>query len=219
MAKSSYPSQPSSREHSLRRMSHGSASDKPIRSQLVVTLALGLLLVAVPLYLLRRPDPTPAANEGARTTRALGFGGVVRDEVDGGVHPSDVLLGPLQRVRCGASATQTSGEGGLCDSLPLLEAALRQAIVSNVDCVARSGKEGSINYVLEADFTQNRLNVFAGKSGQWRGARAKKAVSCVLRSLPPLGWTELAHQHQYYAIAMLASYPAAEVSDGLPTFD
>jgi hypothetical protein len=218
MAKSSYPSQPSSRRHSLRRMSHGSA-DKPIRSQLVVTLAVGLLLLAVPLYLLRRPDSTPDPRDVAQTTRALGFGGVIRDELDAGAHPSDVVLGPLQRVRCGASAAQTSGEGGLCDNLPLLEAALRQAIVGNVDCVARGGKEGSINYVLEADFTQNRLNVFAGKSGQWRGARARKAVSCVLRSLPPLGWTELPHQHQYYAIAMLATYPAAEVSEGLPTFD
>lgn len=220
MAKSSYPSPPSSRKRSLRRMSHGStSSDKPIRSQLVVSIALGVMLVAVPLYLLRRPSPSPNPSDLVRESRALGLGGVIRDELDAGANHSDVLLGPLQRVRCGASATQTSGEGGLCDSLPLLEAALRQAIVSNVDCVSRGAKEGSINYVLEADFTQNRLNVFAGKSGLWRGARARKAVSCVLRSLPPLGWTELPHQHQYYAIAMLATYPAIEVSDGLPRFD
>jgi len=199
-------------------MSHGSASsDKPIRSQVVVTIAVALVIVAVPLYLLRRPNPSPS--NITQETRSLGFGGVFRNDLDAGAEAGDVLLGTLQRVRCGASSTQTSGEGGLCDALPLLEAALRQAILSNVDCVARAGKEGSINYVLEADFTQNRLNVFAGKSGQWRGARTKKAISCVLRSLPPLAWTELAHQHQYYAIAILASYPAAEASDGLPTFD
>jgi hypothetical protein len=199
-------------------MSHGSAtSDRPIRSQVVVTAAVIVSLVAVPLYLLRRPNPS--TNDAAPEKTSLGFGGVIRNELDAGVYPSDVILGPLQRVRCGASASQTSGEGGLCDGLPLLENALRQAVLGNVDCVARAGKEGSINYVLEADFTQNRLNVFAGKSGQWRGGRAKKAISCVLRSLPPLAWTELAHQHQYYAIAILATYPAAEAADGLPSFD
>ena len=218
MAKSYLSSQSSSREPGLRRMTHGSASsDRPIRSQLVVTLAVGLLLVAVPLYLLRRPNPSP--REVAQETRALGFGGVVLGELDAGAGPSDVFLGPLQRVRCGVSATQTSGEGGLCDAMPLLEGALRQAILSNVDCVPRGNKEGSINFVLEADFTQSRLNVFAGKSGVWRGGRTRKAVSCVLRSLPPLGWTEVPHQHQYYAIAILATYPAIEVSDGLPSFD
>ncbi len=217
MARSSHPSQPSSQEHSIRRLSHGSAgSERPVRSQLVVAIAVAVVLVAVPLYLLRRPGPSSPELED---TRRLGFGGVIRASVDAGAGAGDVFLGPLQRVRCGASATQTSGEGGLCDGLPLLESALRQSILQNADCVSRGGKEGSINYVLEVDFTQSRLNMFAGKSGQWRGARARKAISCALRSLPPLPWTDIVHQHQYYAIAVLATYPAGEAADDLPTFD
>jgi hypothetical protein len=203
----------------VRRLGHASNAERPIRAQAVVAFALAVALVSVPLYLLRRPSPSalaPLADEGT-----TGFGGVVRTEIDAGAEATDVFLGPLQRVRCGPSPNQISGEGGLCDALPLLEAALRQGIQSNVDCAPRGGKEGSINYVLEVDFTQNRLNVFAGKSGSWRGARAKKAVTCVLRSLPPLPWTEIAHQHQYYAIAILATYPApaAQPADGLPTFE
>ena len=182
-----------------------------------MTVVALLVVVAVPLYLLRRP--ATGSFPAAADTASQPFGGVVRSEADAGVSTDDVLLGPLQRVRCGPSATQQTGEGGLCDALPLLEGALRQSIVSNVDCAPHGNKEGSINYVLEVDFSQNRLNVFAGKSGSWRGARVRRAVTCVQRSLPPLPWTEIAHQHQYYAIAILASYPADEAVEGLPTFD
>jgi hypothetical protein len=210
-------SPPSHREPSVRRLSAGTSGERPIRAPLVVGFALVLALVAVPLYLLRRPGGSalPTRTDSSRS----GFGGVIRAEPDAGAWASDVLLGPLQRVRCGASPNQTSGEGGLCDALPLLEGALRQSIQSNVDCAPRADKEGSINYVLEVDFSSNRLNVFAGQSGSWRGSRARKAVTCVLRSLPPLPWVDVAHQHQYYAIAILATYPAADSSDGLPSFD
>jgi hypothetical protein len=203
----------------VRRLGHASSGERPIRAQAVVAFALGVALVSVPLYLLRRPNPSTSPSLADAQT--AGFGGVILSEVDAGAEATDVLLGPLQRVRCGPSPSQISGEGGLCDALPLLEAALRQGIQSNVDCAPRTGKEGSINYVLEVDFKQSRLNVFAGKSGSWRGTRARRAVTCVLRSLPPLPWTQIAHQHQYYAIAILATYPAptAQPSDALPTFE
>jgi hypothetical protein len=203
----------------VRRLGHASSGERPIRAQAVVAFALGVALVSVPLYLLRRPSPSTSPSLADAQT--AGFGGVILSEVDAGAEATDVLLGPLQRVRCGPSPSQISGEGGLCDALPLLEAALRQGIQSNVDCAPRTGKEGSINYVLEVDFKQSRLNVFAGKSGSWRGTRARRAVTCVLRSLPPLPWTQIAHQHQYYAIAILATYPAptAQPSDALPTFE
>jgi hypothetical protein len=130
-----------------------------------------------------------------------------------------VVLGPIQRVRCGASANQTSGEGGLCEALPALEAAFRKSIQGNIECAPRTGKEGSINYVLEVDFSSNRLNVFPGKSGKWRGPRAQRAATCVLRSFPPVALADMMHQHQYYAIAILATYPAPDPLDVLPTFE
>jgi hypothetical protein len=203
----------------IRRLRAGAASERPIRSQPVLVFMLGLMVVAVPLYLLRRPQfhpVEPLAGAEART-----FGGVIRTEYDAGPSAPEVSLGPLQRVRCGASTTDTTSEGSLCDALPLLEAALRQGIAGSVDCAPRGGKGGSINYVLEVDFTSNRVNVFAGKSGKWRGARARKAVTCVLRSLPPLAWADIEHQHQYYAIAILASYPGLPEDDdeSMPVFE
>ena len=96
---------------------------------------------------------------------------------------------------------------------------LSRAILGSLDCAPRLGSEGSINYVLEVDFASRRLNVFAGKSGQWRGARVKKTIACVQRALPELDWAGLQHQHQYYAVAILATYPAPDTIREQPTFD
>ena len=215
MARSSHPSLSRPREPGGLRRVPG-ASDRPIRSQLVVAVLVGIVLVAVPLYLLRRPSPSVS---DASDTTARGFGGVLRTEVDAGTRAVEVALGSVQRVRCGISANQISNEGSLCDALPELEAALSRAIGTSVPCAPRAGEDGSINYVLEVDFGARRLNVFAGKSGQWRGPRVKKAVACVQRALPSLDWANVAHQHQYYAIAILATYPAPESVQRLPTFD
>src|SRR5688572_15846570 len=78
----------------------------------------------------------------------------------------------------------------------------------NRDCAPQTGKEGSINYVLEVDFRAERLNIFPGQSGKWHGPQARKATACMLRNLPNTPWAELSHQHDYYAIAILATYPA-----------
>ncbi len=220
MARSSHPSLPPASEHNLRPLNLGSGGggggERPLRAQLVIAAVLVMILVAVPLYLLRRPSGSPSTLADAGAAR---FGGVVRAQVDASTSVNQVLLGPIQRVKCGRSADQPSGEGGLCDALPTLEAAFRDSIRGSVDCAPRTGKEGNINYVLEVDFAQNRLNVFPGQSGNWRGPRARRAATCVLRSLPPVSWPELKHQHDYYAIAILATYPAPDPLDTLPTFE
>ena len=214
MARSSHPTLSRPRDPGLRRVPGG--SERPIRPQLVLGVLLGIVLVAVPLYLLRRPSPAVSETSAPPT---LGFGGVLRTEEDAGAPAAAVSLGPAQRVRCGVSANQISSEGSLCDALPELETALARAIVASVDCAPRAGEDGSINYVLEVDFSSHRLNVFAGKSGQWRGPRVRKAISCTQRALPGPDWANIAHQHQYYAIAILATYPVPETIHRLPTFE
>ncbi|HWO12867.1 MAG TPA: hypothetical protein VNN80_25385 [Polyangiaceae bacterium] len=214
MARSSPPSLSSEREPSPR---HGPGSgERPIRLQLVLAVLVAIVLIAVPLYLLRRPTPNESEPSD---TPARGFGGVIRTEVDAGAAVVEVTLGPLQRVRCGDSASQAGTEGVLCDAPAPLGGVLSRAILGSLDCAPRLGSEGSINYVLEVDFASRRLNVFAGKSGQWRGARVKKTVACVQRALPELDWAGLQHQHQYYAVAILATYPAPETIREQPTFD
>jgi hypothetical protein len=94
-----------------------------------------------------------------------------------------------------------------------------QGILGGVDCAPRTGKEGSINYVLEVDFESNRYTLFPGKSGKWRGPQARRATQCVLRAFPPVDLAGLSHQYAYYAIAIMAVYPAPDPFDVLPTFE
>jgi len=209
---------PPSTERNLRRLSRGAGgAERPLRAQVVLGSLLGLVLIAIPLYLLRRPSGAPGAS--FPDAGAYGFGGAFRDEADASGPVAQVLLGPIQRVKCGPSPTQISNEGELCDALPALEAALRQSILGAAECAPRTGKEGSINFVLEVDFEGSRYNLFPGKSGKWRGPQARRAIQCVLRGFAPIDLATVSHQFGYYAIAILAVYPAPDPFEILPTFD
>jgi hypothetical protein len=215
--RSSDPLPPSS-ERNLRRLSRSAGgAERPLRAQVVLGSMLGLILIAIPLYLLRRPSGTPGSS--LPDAGVFGFGGVFRDEADASSPVHQVLLGSIQRVKCGPSPAQISNEGELCDELPALEAALRQSILGAVECAPRTGKEGSINFVLEVDFESSRYNLFPGKSGKWRGPQARRAIQCVLRGFPPVDLSTVSHQFGYYAIAILAVYPPPDPFEILPTFD
>jgi hypothetical protein len=183
----------------------------------VIAAVLVLITVAVPLYLLRRPSGVSNLPADAGAAQ---LGIVVRAPVDASSEgASQVTLGPIQRVRCGAGRGESTFEGAQCDPLPVFEAALRESVKDTVSCAPRTGKEGSINFVLEIDFSANRLNVFPGQSGKWRGPQARRATLCALRSFPPISFSEITHAHDYYAIAVMATYPAPDPMETLPSFD
>ena len=48
----------------------------------------------------------------------MDFGGAFQNQPDASGPVAQVLLGPIQRVKCGASANQIAHEGELCDALP-----------------------------------------------------------------------------------------------------
>jgi hypothetical protein len=216
----SLPSLPPASERNLSRVGEGGGGERPLRAQLVIGGVIALILLAVPLYLLRRPAPvTPAAVDAAAVS-APGFGGVVHTEpADAGATRSDIELGPVQRVRCGSSPRTLTEEGSACDALPPLEKALRRAIERHRECAPRAGRGGSINYVLELDFDRRHLGMFAGKSGSWKGPQARTAAQCILRSLGPVQWEGVKHRYRYYAIALLATYEAPDPLEELPVFD
>jgi hypothetical protein len=216
MSQGSHPTLPRSNEPRSRRPG-SSGAERPLRAQLVIAAVLVLITVAVPLYLLRRPSGVSNLPADAG---AAHLGVVVRAPIDAATEgATQVRLGPIQRVRCGAARGEANFEGGQCDPLPVFEAALRESIRDTVSCAPRTGKEGSINFVLEVDFSVNRLNVFPGQSGKWRGPQARRATLCALRSFPPISWGELTHSHDYYAVAVLATYPPPDPLDSLPSFE
>ncbi|HMR04216.1 MAG TPA: hypothetical protein PKA88_00495 [Polyangiaceae bacterium] len=228
MAGSTRPSFPAPSEPSLRRLGvggGGGGGDRPLRAQLVVALMVIVVLLAVPLYLWRRPSGTE--NAPANSAGDASPDGVASGNLPPGVAPGDaaaederVKLAPAERVKCSAAANSKGQEGELCDRIEVLEAALAKAIRDNVDCAPRTGKQGNLNYVLSIDFNAKKVHVFPGKSGEWRGPQARKAAECVKRSLPAPEWDKLKHQYRYYLVAILATYPAPGSAPGsAPLFE
>jgi hypothetical protein len=216
-------------EPRLRRLGVGAStsSERPLRAQLVVAGVVCVILIAVPLYLLRRPSNAPATSPSGSASVGGPHLTPAPIAVDAGVVPPSkpterVRLAAPQRVKCGASATQARVEGGLCDSLPSIEQGLVTAIKASVDCAPKRKEEGTINYVVSVDFAQRRFHVFPGACGSWRGPQARRATDCANRAFPNPDWGAIAHQYRYYWVAVLATYPLAGsvvVPSGTPTFE
>ncbi len=209
------PSLPSMSEPSVRRLGigGGAGGDRPIRAQLVVALMAALVLIAVPLYLWRRPGAAPitapSASAGVPLSLPLPDAGAVPAAAasDAGAPTPRVVLARPQRVKCASSSAARGHEGKLCEALPIFDEALAKAIRENADCAPKTGKQGSLNYVLSVDFRLQKVRVYPGRSGEWRGPLAKRAAECVQRALPAPQWRSIRHQYGYYLIAILATYP------------
>lgn len=215
---SSKPSFPAPSEPNLRRLGvGGTTGDRPLKAQLIVLSVLGLLVIAIPFYLLRRPTTAgKGANTGEEMTKDPGL---IRSKMDAGKAQTEIEVGEIQRVRCSAAPNKQGNEGPLCDRLPRVEKALVDAIQRSGECAPRTGKSGTINFVLTIDFSSKRVNVFPGASGQWKGPQAKSAADCVEKSLPAIKWEDTDHRYRYYMIAVLATYPAPDPLSGFPEFE
>jgi hypothetical protein len=211
-----------------RRLGVGSSTgiERPLRAQLVVAGVAGVILMAVPLYLMRRPSGAPAASSEPAMVRSAPKPAAAPVPVDAGLPAPPaterVRLAAALRVKCGSSAVNSKLEGGMCDALPALEKALGAAIKATADCAPKQKEEGSINFVMSVDFTARKLHVFPGASGSWKGPLARKATDCVNRALPLPDWGAVPHQYRYYWIAIMATYPSPTslaVPPGTPTFE
>lgn len=218
-SRGSFPSVPG--EPRIRRLGIGSSGgpDRPLRAQVVVGLVCAAVLIAVPLYLMRKPSTTANASGGAASASAsagaLGVPPLPIPPTPAAAPAPRLTLGAPQKVRCGASAAAAPNEGSLCDSLGPFEEALRQAILTNEGCAPKSKLKGSINYVLTVDFALKKLHIFPGASGDWHGKQARRAASCVESALKAPDFN-LPHQHRFYAIAVLATYAGPPGSAPLP---
>jgi hypothetical protein len=175
-----------------------------------VALVALLVLIAVPLYLWRRPTGTENVATPSASSSAALLASVLAQQarLDAGAKDERVKLGAVQKVRCSASPAGKGEEGPLCDQLPFFEEALATAIRENVACAPKVNSAGTINYVLKIDFSKKSIGVFPGASGTWKGPQAKKAAKCVKRSLPAVEWGAIQHRYRFYMIAIMASYPA-----------
>jgi hypothetical protein len=210
-SRSTFPS--GSGDPSSRRLGVGSGGrDRPLRAQIVVALVVVCILIAVPLYLLRRPGgksgTAPSASallDAGKAPAPATSAGTAITPLDAGKPPERLRVAAVQRVRCGASAGG-GHEGNVCDSVPTFEEALSKAVRENPDCSPKANEQGTVNYVLTIDFSKKSLHLFPGASGSWHGKQARRAVNCVKRAFVQPDWTTIQHQYRFYTIAALGTY-------------
>jgi hypothetical protein len=188
-----------------------------MRVQLVVALVAGLILVAVPLYLWRRPRAARAESADAGADSALLEAGPAPDAavnlvaavLDGSVSTGDITVDKPRVVRC-----QRPGPGKTtpdqCDRQTFFEEALVKAVLENSSCAPKLPKGGTVSFAMKIDHKRKSYHVFAGKSGSIRHKRAAALIECVSRAIPTPNWDTLPHQYTVYTIALQATYPPAD---------
>lgn len=188
-----------------------SSGPRPLRSPVVLGLIALLVLVALPVYLLRRPKPTkPAALEPpprpeASSVLALPEAG-----------PPLVAAEPSPAKRIALADPKTAkctpkGGGRVtterCDRLTAFEDALARAIRDNVACAPPAAAPYTVSFVLTLDFDRKSMHLWAGRSGSIKKRNAADLIRCVEHALVPPEWETVAHQFQKYDVNLIAAYP------------
>jgi hypothetical protein len=190
-----------------------SSGPRPLRSPVILGLIALLVLVALPVYLLRRPKPTKqAAVEPAPRVEASApvF---VPDAGAPAVLPEPALskriaLADPKIARC------TSRGGGRvtserCDRLPPFEDALARALRDNIACAPPAANPYTVSFVLTLDFDRKSMHLWAGRSGSIKKRSAGDLIRCVEHAIVPPDWDTVAHQHQKYDVNVIAAYPGS----------
>ncbi|WP_437670911.1 hypothetical protein [Sorangium sp. So ce131] len=205
-----FPSSPPSQPSPYRYLGRG-GGERPVRLQIIIALVAGLILVAVPLYLWRRPKPEPIPSADAAMADAGAYAADAGALADAGPElPAGVTLSPFTTIKCENPGPGTTPPER-CDHVTFFEDALSRAIRDNVPCAPTSKETTTVSFVLEMDFRRKRTNLYAGKSTTKaiRG-KTKELIRCVRRAMPTPDWGTIPHQYVKYRINVMATYPPTE---------
>lgn len=175
---------------------------------MIVALFLGLVLVAIPLYLWRRPRAEPiSATIGTTDAGAL-------PAVTAGPSPSSpdekLSLGEPKIVSCHDSGPKTTPPEK-CDHLVEVERLFAKAIEESASCVPKEAGGGSIVWIADITFKKKTTLVMAAKAGNsLKNKRAAASCEKAIRAkLPSIPYDTVKHEHARYFISITANYPGA----------
>lgn len=194
------PSEPRGSRASLSALE--TPPDRPARLQMIVAGVLLLVLVAIPLYLWRRPRaesiPVTVQEAGAEPAAAS---------------PSQddkLQIGDAHILSCHDPGPKKTPPNE-CDRVPEIEKALAKAIEENASCVPRDAGGGTIVYIADASFKRKQLTLATPREGRTM-KNAKVVVGCQLAVKSKLANVPLegeGHAHQRYRVQITATYPGA----------
>jgi len=172
-----------------------------------------LVLVALPIYLWRRPKPVPPPEIDAGSRSEIGdaagpdAAGPIAAPIDAGVSKRVMLAEPkINRCVPKGGGRVTSER---CDHLTSLEDALARSIRENVACAPPMPSAYTVSFVLTVDFDRKKLHLWAGRSGSLKKRNAVDLIRCVEHAITPPDFSILAHQYAKYEINVIAAYPAS----------
>lgn len=183
--------------------------------QVILALVAALVLVAVPLYLWRRPQPAniPSADAAPMSEGALlpppapSSGAVDPNQLVVPPAGPQIQIAPIKTLKC-----QDPGPGRTpaerCDGIRFFEDSLGRAIRDSAACAPPSKSGFVVSYILEMHFGKKRTNLYMGKSTTLSRSRRKELIRCVERAMQTPDWDRIPHQHLKYTINALATYPS-----------
>ncbi len=184
---------------------------------MILGLVVGLVLVAVPLYLWRRPEQAKlgtlaadSAGESASGAPSVGGSGAPYVSLtDPRATESKVKLEPFKTLRCSDPGPgKTPPER--CDHITFFEDALTRAVKENGMCAPPSKTGAVVSYVLDLDFRKKLRKLNRGKSTTLSKEQSKELFACIEKALPTPDWDSVPHQHARYIVNLTANYPPSE---------
>ncbi len=181
-------------------------ADRPARLQMIVALILALVLVAIPLYLWRRPRAESialAAGDAGAELATNAAPGPATSTTDEKPTVSDVKTLLCQDP----GPKKTTPEQ--CDHVVEVEKAFTKAIEESGGCMPKDAGGGTVIYVVDLSFKRKAVNVATPKEGRtMKNVKAIGACQSAVKSrLQALPLEPITHAHARYKISMTATYP------------
>jgi hypothetical protein len=166
---------------------------------------LGFVLVAVPLYLWRRPRPVPVdANPAASSDLAS----MIDSGVEAAPPPNAVRLTDPIVLEChDPGPKRTAPEQ--CGHLPGFEKAFAKAILDAASCVPPNAGGGNLVYLADVSYGRSKSRSILltlpkdGRTVKGRAGACESAIEHALKSVE----LDTEHQHSRYKIQITATYP------------
>jgi hypothetical protein len=195
----------------------GAGVDRVARIQTIAAVALGLALIAIPLYLWRRPrsESVPVTSTTAPDASApVGDAGLMVASAPLVPPLTPVTLSDPKVMECHDTGSKRTRPED-CDHLASIEKAFAAAISGGGPCLPTSSGGGTLVYILDASFGRKRhpfelLIPRDGRSLKSSHGMASAVSSCsaaVKRGLEGLSLDGVQHAHARYKIAITATYP------------
>lgn len=179
--------------------------DRPARLQLIVALLLALVLVAIPLYLWRRPR--------AGSIAAI----AVQDAGAASVEPAPAVAEERLTVTEPRSTCHDPGPKRTpperCDRLADVERALARAVEESSSCVPKDAGGGTLVFAAEVTLAPKKKSLVLSLPKDGRSIKNARVLavcqSSVKAKMQAVTLDGLKHEHQRYRINVTATYPGA----------